>query len=165
MARFPSAAGAVPAVRGLSSAAWVRVALAAGLWCVTATPVYVMGSTAAKMEEIFRELGVRLGALQMTLLGIGRLLESPVALVCTLALLAAFCYAAALACIPPGTVAPADGAGPRPRWVRIICTVVGVGVLSFGLTVAYVASIVGTMQNVIDKLDSGAHKPNLVSPR
>jgi hypothetical protein len=154
MTQYPSAAARSSAQRGWTSATWIRMALAAALWCLAAPPIYVMGTTAAKFEEIFRELGLRISPLQMTLLGLGRMLESPAVMLGVLVMLGAFCFAASLACIPFGAVAPADGVGMRPRWKRIVMTVVGVGLLSFGLVVAYMGTMLGSMQTVIDKLNN-----------
>ncbi|HZW05717.1 MAG TPA: hypothetical protein VFF65_01230, partial [Phycisphaerales bacterium] len=131
-----------PALRKV--AARFRLALAAGLFCVAAPPLYIMATTGPRFDAIYREFGIKVSPLQQLMLGAGRLLGTPAGLALMLLLTPLVCYALVLTGLPRNAVAPADDPDhvhQRPRWRRLTLIAVLLTVLSFTVSVVYLASM------------------------
>ncbi|HYD01317.1 MAG TPA: hypothetical protein VEB22_08830 [Phycisphaerales bacterium] len=144
-----------PALTPLRRATRFRIGLTAGLWCVVAAPLYVMATTAANFDGIFREFGLRMSPFQQFLLGLGRVLGTPVGIAFILLLAPLACYALVLLGLPRDAVSPADDpAGTRrhPRWERLLLVTVPATVVSVIITVVYLGSMLAPLQTITNTL-------------
>jgi hypothetical protein len=153
-APFTSPSAPIPAatpVRPSSNMA-ARFGLAVALWAIWCVPMAIIALTGAKFAEIFKEFGLKVGAVERIALQLALLLASPMGLVFMLVLLPVLCFAVAALILPARTASAAASEQPA-RWPLVVIAVIGSVMGSAALWITFMMLMSLSMSTVVDKLN------------